>query len=381
MAFTKRIITALFVTSLSAYPQEVGTKFFKNEKWDDRYYAGSPIFSPLVFPAYTPEMGFYLTGGGLLSFKTKRNNDYLTHSTLPIMFGINKNSDFYFESIFNTYWFDDRLLLCFNGDYQKKTDHYWGIGITNAKTISKSESTTQYENESYKFNPSISLKIFELVFFGLEADFNKTSATKLSDLMLEDKSVIKYGRNVKNAGMGIFFGYDSRDVVTNPYKGFYIYINGLFYSKSFSGDYDYKIIGIDYRHYLPLIRKGSILALEAKSNTGFGNVPWTELQKLGTQNDLRGFYYGQYRDKSSILFQLEYRHTFSFNSTDTLSRHGFVFWVGGGSVFPEYNQIKELLFSTGAGYRYEVQPRKNVRLDIGFGTENVGIYIGFNETF
>jgi len=83
------------------------------------------------------------------------------------------------------------------------------------------------------------------------------------------------------------FCYDSRDVPTNPYKGIYINIEELFYSKSLSGDNNYKLLGFDYRQYLPVIRKGSIIAMQLNSKIGFGDIPWTDMQKLGTQNDLR----------------------------------------------------------------------------------------------
>jgi hypothetical protein len=381
MIFEKTLLAALLITSLPIYPQEGELKFFKTEIRDDKYNAGAPVFSPIALPVYTPEMGYFIAGGGLLSFKTKKNNDYLTHSILPIMVGIDKNRNFYLSSNINTYWLDDRLLLFIDGYYQNRTDNYWGIGNSNAKTVNKSDSTTQYKNKGIRFNPSLSFKLIKHLYLGLKADVNKTTATNLSDLMLEDQAILKYGRIVKNTGLGILICYDSRDVPTNPYKGIYLNIDELFYSKSLSGDYNYKIFGIDYRHYLPVIRNGSIIALQLNSKLGFGNIPWTEVQKLGGENGFRGYYYGQYRDKSSIITQLEYRHTLSFDNGKTLSRHGFIFWIGSGTVFPGINYIDELLFSTGAGYRFEVQPRKNIRLDIGFGTENVGMYIGFNETF
>jgi hypothetical protein len=381
MYFRLALISTFLVLIMPVYSQEISTTFFKSEQKNDRYDAGVPIFSPLILPAYTPEMEFYLIGGGLLSFKTKRNNDYLTHSLIPITAGINKNSGYYVKTDLYSYWLDDKLQFFINGYYQKRTDHYWGIGISNGKTINKSDSTTLYENESYKFNPSLSFKLIKHLYLGILADYNKTTATQLSDLMLEDQAVLKYGTDIKNTGLGIHICFDTRDISTDPEKGIFINIEEMFYSKTLSGDYNYKIFGLDYRQYLPLIRKGSLIAFQLNSKLGSGEIPWSDLQKLGTQNDLRGYFWGQYRDKSSLILQLEYRHTFSLNNSEELSRHGLVFWIGGGTVFPELNQINDLLISTGVGYRFEIQPCKNIRIDIGFGTENVGIYIGYNESF
>jgi hypothetical protein len=381
MKFCKLLLLTLLISKFDAFSQQTDTELFRSKPKNERYDAGAPIISPLLFPSYTPDMGFFITGGGLLSFKTKRNNDYLSHSMLPILAGFNSNKDFYINTNFTSYWVDDRLLFFINGFYQKRDDNYWGIGMENGKTVPKSDSTTLYKNESYKFTPALSFKIIQHLFVGLKADFNKTTATDLPDLMKEDQTILKYGPIVKNTGLGLLLCYDSRDVPTNPYKGIFVNIEELFYSKSLSGDYNYKIFGFDYRQYLPIIRRGSLIALQLNSQIGFGDIPWSENQKLGTPNDLRGYYWGQYRDKSSLIFQLEYRHTFSFNDSEKLSRHGFVFWISGGTVFPDLNHINDLVFSTGAGYRFEIQPRQNIRIDLGFGTENVGLYIGYNETF
>jgi outer membrane protein assembly factor BamA len=373
-------ILILLIFNIPLFPQE-NTTFFKDEKKNEKYDAGAPVFSPLILPAYTPEMGFYFIGGTLISFKTKRNNDYLSHSVLPITTGINMDKDFYISGNLYSYWLDDRLLLFIDGYYQNRKDNYWGIGMSDGKTINKSDSTTQYKNESFRVCPALSVKLIPHVYLGIKADFNKTMATHLSDLMLEDPNLLKNGTVIKNTGLGFIVSYDSRDVPTDPHKGFYIHMEELFYSKTLSGDCNYEVLGLDYRHFLPLARNGSLLALQLKSNIGFGNVPWTDMQMLGTPNDLRGYYWGQYRDMSSLIFQMEYRHTFSFDNSENLSRHGFVFWMGGGTVFPDFGEINDLLFSTGIGYRFEIQPRKKMKIDIGFGTENVGIYIGYNESF
>jgi hypothetical protein len=63
------------------------------------------------------------------------------------------------------------------------------------------------------------------------------------------------------------------------------------------------------------------------------------------------------------------------------SRHGMVFWVGGGTVYSKPQEIKNGIFNIGLGYRYEVQPRMNLRIDVGFGIESAGVYLSFNEAF
>jgi len=72
-----------------------------------------------------------------------------------------------------------------------------------------------------------------------------------------------------------------------------------------------------------------------------------------------------------------------------LSRHGVVAWVGVGSVAPSFGDLKDWLPNWGVGYRFEVQPRMNVRMDLGFGKEYLesgnkfvsSVYFNFTEAF
>ena len=67
-----------------------------------------------------------------------------------------------------------------------------------------------------------------------------------------------------------------------------------------------------------------------------------------------------------------------------ISKHGAVAWVGTGTVWDFDNvdsQNMEWLPNFGVGYRLELQPRMNLRLDVGIGQESSGIYFNFNESF
>ena len=62
-------------------------------------------------------------------------------------------------------------------------------------------------------------------------------------------------------------------------------------------------------------------------------------------------------------------------------KHGFVAWVGAGTIGEDIASLEKYLPNFGFGYRIEVQPRMNVRVDFGFGTETFGFYFNFNEAF
>ena len=116
-----------------------------------------------------------------------------------------------------------------------------------------------------------------------------------------------------------------------------------------------------------------------------GDVPWAEFPRIGTPFDLRGYRFGQYRDGTILFGLVEYRHMFLRRNPDKKgslkSRHGFVTWVGTGSLAQSYAGMKNWLPNVGVGYRFEVQNRMNARLDFGIGTETTGFYVSFNEAF
>jgi len=111
-----------------------------------------------------------------------------------------------------------------------------------------------------------------------------------------------------------------------------------------------------------------------------GNIPYGEMSLLGTPFDLRGYTWGRYRDKSMIFFIGEYRHMFE-KASGELSKHGMVARMGTGSIAQDPSGFSNWLPNFGFGYRFEVQPRMNLRVDIGIGRETSGFYFNFNEAF
>jgi outer membrane protein assembly factor BamA len=260
-------------------------------------------------------------------------------------------------------------------------DHFWGIGIDNGLNIEKGEETTLYHRNGYQLKPSLLFRFAQNFYTGIKVDVNHTKATDLSELMMEDQHIALFGTDILNVGAGITLTYDTRDFQPNPASGLVVKLNGMYYNEALGSDNNYEILELDYRQYLEIIRNGSVLAWQIKARIGFEQVPWTDMSSIGGFYDLRGYFRGQYRDRSMSFILLEYRHKFFNRRSIELSRHGMVFWVGGGTVYSTPQEIKKLLPGMGLGYRYELQPRMNLRVDIGFGTETMGVYLGFNEAF
>lgn len=353
----------------------------KKVKRAERFEAGAPVFSPFLTPLYNPEFGFLVTGGALVTFKTKRNNEYLSHSTLPVTLGVSTSGAFTGSAYLTTYWRDDLIRFYFDVGFQDMPDNYWGVGIDAGNNRDKSETTTGYDKKWWKINPQVLFRISSDFYWGVLLDLNQTVAENVNDAMLEDPYYLKYGPDNYNSGIGLKMEYDSRDLPFNAWKGLYINASATFYGIILGGGNKYQVIEVNYSQYQQLIRQGSTLAWKIRTKAGLGDVPYGDMAMLGSSGNLRGYYYGQYRHNSMILALLEYKHMFTQTGSMDLSKHGMVLWIGGGSVFKNFDDIKQFLPNLGIGYRYEVQPRMNLRIDLGFGLETVGLYFNFNEAF
>ena len=64
-------------------------------------------------------------------------------------------------------------------------------------------------------------------------------------------------------------------------------------------------------------------------------------------------------------------------------RNGVVAWVGAGTVFSKFGDLRwrEVLPNYGIGYRWEFKKKVNVRLDLGFGRHQMGFIFNINEAF
>lgn len=342
-------------------------------------------FTPFLAPAVSPETDFMLLAGGLFSFKVEPLDPLLTQSSVPFSLGYSTNKSLLIN--FRPYIYFTRDKYRAYGDIwvKRMPDNYFGVGYEDNSTIPKGSETSAYKRNWWQLNFRLNRRVAKHFFAGLAADFNKTSASNLNSVMTGDEQIMLDGREVQNRGLGFNIEYDSRDLAVNAYKGLFLNLNGTYYGEYLGTPYNYGIYILDYRQYVKIKRQGRTLAWQVKGRFGFHEVPWPELSQLGTPFDLRGYLWGRYRDREMIFGIVEYRHMFKRKTPDEdgsmISRHGFVTWVGTGSVAPDISTFDHWLPNAGVGYRLEVQPRMNVRLDFGVGKKATGVYVSFNEVF
>lgn len=340
---------------------------------------------PYIAPSYTPETQFLLSGGGLITFKTYKDK-LLNLSSIPFSVGYSSNGSFSVRVVNVIYWKGDNIRSIGEFQLRDMPDNYWGVGYDKANTIPKTDTTTAYTRNYWRFYQRLMFRTKNKIFVGCVVDINRTRAMDLNNRMAKDEDVLADGTDIFNTGIGVEVSYDSRDFVQNAYSG--VFISGIFttYAKYLGGNTSFKIIDLDYRQYQRIKRKRRTLAWQVKGRFSFnGNTPWTDKSMLGGLENMRGYTMGRFRDDNMIFSTLEYRHMFKRKKLNKKgnynSRFGYVAWVGAGSVAPSVGQLSDWLPNAGVGLRAELQPRMNIRIDYGWAKGENGVYITFAEVF
>lgn len=346
--------------------------------------------SPFIAPGYTPELGVVLAGGGLFTFSTNPADEELRRSSGNNAVSVSTSGSFVLSSLWSTYWLDDKMRIEADIWLKDMPDNYWGVGYEEATNTQKGDDTTAYDRLWWQINPRFFWQFRKDLFVGLNLDFNQTVASNLSTGVAGDPDIQAQGTNNYNGGAGLILMHDSRDVPVNAYSGWFLSGSATLYGKYLGSDNVYQVFEVDYRQYRQIVRPGSTLAWQVYSRTCSSDAPWAEMTQVGNPFSLRGYYWGQYRDVAGSFALLEYRYKIMTDKTNRLrpqegrkeSRHGPVAWVGVGAIGADFGaQWGNWMPNAGFGYRFEVQPRMNARIDFGWGREAFGVYFNFLEAF
>lgn len=68
-------------------------------------------FNPLIYPGYTPELGFNVGGGALWSFKTRKGDQKLMRSSVPFGIVYGFKGAISIKANWVTYWYKNKLRI------------------------------------------------------------------------------------------------------------------------------------------------------------------------------------------------------------------------------------------------------------------------------
>lgn len=375
----KKFLLGLLLTLLS-FPLFSQNKISRKDSIrNEKIRQGKFLFSQVVLPASAPETGFLLGSASAFTFSLDKSDTALQRSSVPIIAYISVRGAVGFSSDANLL-FKNKIRWLNSMEFNHINDNYWGVGYEAGSSVDQSEDSTQYTKNNFRWNPKVLKEVGRKIFVGPQTDYSLNMVKDVNTKMKQDPDYLQYGERVSVFGVGALVQYDSRDMMVNAYTGTLLELSWLSYPGSWSTGDGYSIFGLDFRHFANLgKRPGKILAINFKTKLGMGDVPYTELPTIGSDNNLRAYYGGRYRDQNSMYALAEYRHT--FKRKNGLSKHGFVVWTGAGEIWDDQIELENTLPVVGVGYRFAVQPRINVRVDVGVGRDSFGFYLNITEAF
>lgn len=342
-------------------------------------------------PSYTPDFGFLIGGSALMTFRMNPQDITMRRSVIPMalafMFeggGLNLmvKPQLFFK--------DDKFRIFGVLNYKNTRENFYGIGYNTNKNYERSDSTSQYRYSGFQVNPWFLFRMGKSdIFFGPQIDISYDKLSEPAKYLPQQADYAAAGgdeNGYKNfsSGIGFLLSYDTRDIPANPYRGTYVDLRGIMCQKWLGSDKNFYRLELDYRQYKSVGQR-KVLAWTLQTKNSFGrHIPLTKYALSGTPFDLRGYYMGQYRDKSSHVALVEYRQMFNTDRSTWLKRitsHlGYVAWGGVGFMGPTPGKIEGVLPNAGLGLRIEVQPRMNVRFDYGRNFVNKQSLFYFNMT-
>ena len=368
-----------------------------NEKQLKRYYrqlrkdsirAHKNIWwSVLGGPSYTPEASFGVGGAVLASFRMNKQDTISHRSFLPAGLNLSINGTIVVAGAGTFFFNENRFRIYMNYGYRNEPSHYYGKGFEKAENLERGDSTTRFHRSYFQLYPRFVWEVRPHFYLGGLFDLNYTKVSDVNPVMEEDPYFQQFKRKYFNVGIGGLIQYDTRDDVATPTRGMLLGANFKLFGKYWGGAYNYEIIELEYRQFKNVFRPRSTLAWIAKSQIGLGDIPFTELPTFGSPFDLRGYYMGKYRDKSMAYGIVEYRHMFGspakYKSGNFWAKCGFVAWVGTGTIGETPFDWNKWKLNFGAGLRFQMQPGKNFRLDVGKepGQPGMQVYMNMTEAF
>lgn len=326
-------------------------------------------FSILGGPHYSSDVkfGIGMVAAGL--YRMDRKDTLMPPSNVSL-YGDVATSGFYLLGIRGTNLFPgDKYRLLYNLYFFSFPGAFWGVGYENG---SKDENVSKFKRLQNQVKVDFLFRLKKNLYVGPNASFDYAAGKDFEKPeLLEGAS-----SSVIDVGVGGTLMYDSRDFLTNAYKGVYIKLEQRFYPGFMGNKYAFSRTDLitDYYHQ---VWKGGVLAIDFHTQLNYGDVPWTMMAPLGGSFRMRGYYEGRYRDKNSMELQVELRQK-------VWRRNGIAVWVGAGNVFRDFQRFdpSHTLPNYGIGYRWEFKKRVNVRLDYGFGKSGQKAFMfNINEAF
>ncbi|MBN2667880.1 MAG: BamA/TamA family outer membrane protein [Bacteroidales bacterium] len=327
--------------------------------------------APAPIITYSTETDWVFGLAKFSAFRLSKKDTISQPSSISGTVGFSLNNQA-FLGIGNKFYFNEnKYITTIEFRLEKFPRQFFGVG--NEINVTSAMVTASY---AY-LNFILKRKIFKNIFAGFNYNYSDYFNIDYQyDFLPVLNEAIGWNGGVAS-GFGITVEYDSRDNVYNAMKGYYLNFVSTHFSRNIGSDYDFNRYILDFRTYKTIFGN-KVLAYQAYTQTNIGAIPFYLMSFMGGTERMRGYYEGQYRDKTIVDTQLEYRFP--------------LFWLIGGVVYtsagligPSYSELAfdDLKYTVGGGIRLMVDQKHktNLRFDFGFGKNTVAMFFGFSEAF
>ena len=355
-------------------------KFIRKMYFDkDSTRHSSFVILPVLSSA--PETGLEVGGAGLYSFYSdtaKKSNTKVSNIFGYTTVTTKGQSRF---SLSTTYFSPQNTWHLYSAiSYTHFPFNFYGIGNDTRKADGE-----LVDEKRFKLNFDAERLITKNLYAGIVAggfNYKYANADATSDFFETDPQV-----QDRSGGASVFIGpsliFDTRNNNTYTTKGmiitaYYNLMHGILSNNNYIGGF----LNLEYSQFF-LLSKRLVLGIDIQeqSLTG-GQSPFYLLPSLGSDEMMRGYYNGRYRDRNFIAGQTELR----YRITD---RIGIVGFLGTGEVAHSSFSLNSLKPDYGGGLRYFFDTEKglSIRADYGIGEKvagearQSGFYIGLGQAF
>ena len=253
-------------------------------------------------------------------------------------------------------------------------DAFYGVGHDTPKS-----NEEDYTSRVYTLDGTLIWQVFSGWSLGFTSGVRYSNIVRTEDEGLLESASILGSEGAVVLGGGPVAVWDSRDNRFAPQMGSYFKVAGLAYSDQ-RNHTSFSKLELDARQFFP-VTQNSVFALQEYATFMGGSAPFQELSRIGDIREIslmRGYYSGRYLDRNLIVVQGEWRYPIARRVSGTL-------FTGIGVIGDDLTKgsDRSVYESVGAGLRYQASAREriNLRLDIAFGRDTSGIYLGIMEAF
>lgn len=325
-------------------------------------------FSLIGGPYYSSDakFGLGLVAAGL--YNTMPEDTLTKPSNVSLSFKATTAAHFELEVSGEHIFPRDRYRLSYAVSFSSIRTRYWGVGYD---MCYNDDNESKYRYLASDAELHFAWRVGRNIYIGPMMTFNYVNASDLQKPELWEGEPLR----TFNYGFGASFRFDTRDNLTAPRRGIFIRFDQSFDFHWMGNKYPFKVNELTAAWYGPLW-KGATLATRLHWRVTWGDTPWSLMSYIGGSSSMRGYFEGRYRDKGEADVCVELRQ-------HVWRRNGVVAWVGAAKLFPKLSDFnfRQILPNFGFGYRWEFKKNVNVRVDVGFGKHQSGLFFNINEAF